>query len=440
MRVLLTVSGTRGDVQPLLALARALDRAGHRAVLAAPPNFETEALALGVDFRACGLDTEAALRANAEVGRNPARVFKLAQKTARSDILAQFEILMPLARQTDLVVSAGVMFAGSSVAEAAGVPHRYIAYTPDALRSAYHAPPFLDLRGMPRPINRWLWSGVSKYTQWLLGDTVNGWRRDVGLDPLGDVLGSAMNPEFALLAAAPELCPLPPDVALGSGALGNFWLDDDVRQLSAELFSFLERGVPPIYFGFGSMPDPDPQATTAEIARCVRSLGARGLIARGWAGLGADADLGPDILVVDDVPHAKLFPRVAAVVHHGGAGTTAAAILAGRAQLVIPHVMDQFSWGRRVHSLGVGPKPLARCSLNAARLRKQVAELLANQGYARRAQSLATVLGKHDGVRAAVRALELACAIHRAISEIPRASRNPSRARSTRPSKIDAPS
>jgi len=122
MRVLLTVSGTRGDVQPLLALARALERVGHRAMLAAPPNFATEARSLGVDFHACGLDTEAALRANAKVGRSPARVFRLAQKTARADTLAHFETLMPLARQTDLVVSAGVMFAAASVAEAAGVP------------------------------------------------------------------------------------------------------------------------------------------------------------------------------------------------------------------------------------------------------------------------------------------------------------------------------
>jgi vancomycin aglycone glucosyltransferase len=439
MRVLLTVSGTRGDVQPLFALARALERAGHRAVVAAPPNFATEALALVVDFRACGLDTEAALRANAEVGRNPARVFKLAQKTARSDTLAHFETLMPLARQADLVVSAGLMFAGSSVAEAAGVPYRYIAYTPDALRSAHHAPPLLDLHGLPAPINRWLWSGFSRYTQWLLGDTVNGWRRDAGLEAEGDVLRSAMDPEFALLAADPELCPLPPDVALGSGALGNFWLDDDARQLGAELENFLERGAPPIYFGFGSVPDPKPEATTEEIVQCVRSLGARAVIARGWAGLGANPHLGPDVLVVDDAPHAKLFPRVAAVVHHGGAGTTAAAVLAGRAQLVIPHVMDQFAWGRRVHRLGLGPKPLRRWSLNAARLRKHVAELL-NPGYASEAQSLAPVLKNRDGVRAAVRALELACAIHRAISEPPPAPQNPPRARSTRPSKIDSPS
>jgi vancomycin aglycone glucosyltransferase len=438
MRVLLTVSGTRGDVQPLFALARGLERAGHHAVLAAPPNFATEARSLGIDFHPCGLDTEAILRANAKVGRNPARVFKLAQKTARSDTLAHLETLMPLARQTELVVSAGVMFAGASVAEVAGVPYRYIAYTPDALRSAHHAPPLLDLHGLPAPINRWLWSGFSRYVQWLLGDTINGWRRDAGLEPDDDVLGSAMDPEFALLAADPELARLPPDVALGSGEVGNFWLDDP-RPLSAELERFLEQGAPPIYFGFGSIPDPRPESTTAAIVGCVRAVGARAVIARGWAGLGANADLGPDILVVDDAPHGKLFPRVAAVVHHGGAGTTAAAVLAGRAQLVIPHVMDQFAWGRRVHSLGLGPKPLPRFRCNTARLRKRVAELV-NPAYTSQAQSLAPALASRDGVRAALRALELACAIHRAISDIPRASQNPARPSSTRPPKIDAPS
>jgi vancomycin aglycone glucosyltransferase len=438
MRVLLTVSGTRGDVQPLFALARALERAGHRAVVAAPPNFATEARVLGVDFRACGLDTEAVLRANADVGRNPARVFKLAQKTARSDTLAHFETLMPLARQSDLVVSAGLMFAGSSVAEAAGVSYRYIAYTPEVLRSAHHAPPLLDLHGLPRPINRWLWSGFSKFTQWLLGGTVNGWRREAGLEPLDDVLGNAMDPEFALLAADPEVAPLAPDVALGSGALGNFWLDD-TRELSPELQTFLDRGAPPVYFGFGSMPDPKPERTTSEIVDCLRSLGARGVVARGWAGLGADVDLGPDILIVDEVPHAKLFPRVAAVVHHGGAGTTAAAMLAGRPQLVIPHVMDQFGWGRRVRGLGLGPVPLPRARLNAARFRGRVADLLTNAVYAHEAQSLSARLKSRDGVRAAVRALELACAIHRAISEPPaRASQHPPRASSIRAAKLDA--
>lgn len=405
MRVLLTAAGTRGDVQPLFGLARALQRAGHQAIVAAPPNFAREAAALGIDYRACGPDMRKLVTAHAELGANPIRLVRAARETAHADTLNHFDGLLPLAHDADVIVAAGLMFAAASVAELAKVPYRYLAYTPDVLRSDHHPPPLSDVRNFGRPINRWLWKGFAALTHWMVGRSLNQRRQQYGLPATPDVLTHAMLPAQCLLASDIELAPLPRDLQLAAPQLGNLRLDDD-RPLPPELERFLQAGPAPVYFGFGSMPDAKPATTTAQIIACARALGVRAIISRGWAQLGANIDHAPDVLAIDDVTHRHLFPRVAAVVHHGGAGTTDAATFAGVPQLVVPHLLDQFGWARRVDAQHLGPKPLPRYRWAQKRLTQALAQTLGDPSYAERARQVALAVQSRDGLSAAIVALE----------------------------------
>lgn len=429
MRALLTAAGTRGDVQPLFAFARALQRAGHDAVVAGPPDFVAEAAALGVRYVPCGPDMQQLVRAQSGMGANPITLLRAARKTAHADLIAHFDALLPLAREADVIVGAGLMFAAASVAEVANVPYRYLAYTPDALRSAYHAPPLSDIHSFGRPLNRWLWQAFAGLTHFMLAPGLNQRRRAFGLRDVDNVLDHAMSPERALLAADAEIAPCPPDVRLAGTQLGGLRLDDE-RPLPEALERFLEAGDPPVYFGFGSMPAADPIATTRDIVACAKRVGVRAVIARGWAGLGEGVELGPNVHVVDDVTHRRLFPRVAVVVHHGGAGTTDAAMLAGVPQLVVPHLLDQFGWSRRVHALGLGPAPLPRYRWSRTRLTEQVWQALRLPEHARRASALSQRLRARDGLAEAIGALETAVRIPRRSI---RPSRRPQAAPSLRP-------
>jgi vancomycin aglycone glucosyltransferase len=157
--------------------------------------------------------------------------------------------------------------------------------------------------------------------------------------------------------------------------------------LPPKLEAFLEGGEAPVYLGFGSMTDAEPDRTTRELLRACASVGRRAVLGRGWAGLGEGA-LPEGVFVAGAVSHARLFPRCAAVVHHGGAGTTTTAARAGVPQVIVPHVFDQFYWGRRVRELGIGLALPSRRRLRAEPLAEALDELLAQEVVTERAREL----------------------------------------------------
>jgi UDP:flavonoid glycosyltransferase YjiC (YdhE family) len=154
--------------------------------------------------------------------------------------------------------------------------------------------------------------------------------------------------------------------------------------LPPKLEAFLEAGPPPVYLGFGSMTDPDPARTTRCLLQALERAGLRAVVSEGWAGLGGGA-LPEGVLAIGPVSHAALFRRVAAVVHHGGAGTTTTAARAGAPQILVPHVLDQFWWARRVAELGLGPPGIPRRRMNAERLCEALRSLADNDLLAERA-------------------------------------------------------
>jgi vancomycin aglycone glucosyltransferase len=227
-------------------------------------------------------------------------------------------------------------------------------------------------------------------------------RAELGLPRVRDVLAHLFGSQ-TLLAADPELAPLPPDAAHRAEPVGS--LHPLVREdLPPKLEAFLASGPPPVYLGFGSMPDPHPERTTCELIDAVSALGVRAIVSEGWAGLGRVA-LPEGVLAIGEVSHALLFPRVAAVVHHGGAGTTASAARAGVPQIVVPHLLDQFYFARRVTLLGLGPPPLPRRRLDASSLAALLEETLENEALAERTGELGERLRRRDGAALAAERL-----------------------------------
>jgi vancomycin aglycone glucosyltransferase len=207
-----------------------------------------------------------------------------------------------------------------------------------------------------------------------------------------------------MLAAEPALlrpaADAPVERIVQTGAL--FLPERD--ELPPALERFCAAGPPPVYIGFGSMPDRDPARSTAMLVEAIRRAGVRAVIGRGWAGLGG-VELPPEVHVVDDVPHGKLFPLLGAVVHHGGTGTTSNAARAGIPQVLVPHLLDQFYVADRLGPLGLGPRAIPRKRLTVARLAHALAEVVGDPGYRERAGALAQQVVR-DGVERAVVMLE----------------------------------
>ena len=353
MRALLAAVGTRGDVQPAIALALELRRLGHSVRMCISPNFVDWAKSLGLEALPMGVE----MRMPAQGGKAPPTLTPDQLRRLRESmpdlITDQFETIAAAADGCDVIVGANAhQYAAPSIAEHKGIGCVTAVYAPVALPSADLAPPPPPLHAPERA------ASASIEERWL--DTTRAWneralerinrnRDRLGMAPIADVLDYALT-DHTWLAADPALAPLPTTPGRNVFQTGTWVLADRTR-LPGDLEAFLENGEPPIFFGLGSMP------ATADVSRpligAARATGRRVLVSRGWADLDViDHEL--DSMAVGDVRHEILFPRVAAIVHHGGAGTTASAARAGVPQVITPMFGDQFYWAGRVMDLGLG--------------------------------------------------------------------------------------
>jgi sterol 3beta-glucosyltransferase len=209
-----------------------------------------------------------------------------------------------------------------------------------------------------------------------------------------------------LCAFSPTIVPPPHDWPASTVVTGGWFLPAPANwQPPAALSDFLQAGPPPVYIGFGSMADRNAEATTRLVLEAVQLAGLRAVLASGWGGLQA-SQAAQMVYMLEQAPHDWLFPRMAGVVHHGGAGTTAAGLRAGVAGLAVPHFGDQFFWGRRIAALGAGPPPLPRRKLTAPALAGRLRQLVATPAYASRAAALGQAIRAEDGLGEAVRIIQ----------------------------------
>ena len=398
MQVLLSSIGSRGDIQPLLALALELQIQGHRARLCVPPNFKEWVEAYGLECVPIGPDLKK--MTGGSVPDKPVLPSKeQLQQLAVQTVRVQFQVITEAARGCDLIVAAtALQIAAHSIAEAQKIPYIFAAYCPAVLPSLNYPPPKTGGQHsffLPQDANRQLWKENEDEFNQRFGSTLNEERAKIGLAPVSSVRDHmfTQNPWLAADGTLAPAFPYEDMQVVQSGA----WLLKDQTPLPDELEEFLAGGEAPIYLGFGSMRAAEQTGHT--LIKAVRALGLRCILSQGWANL-TPVDAGEDCFSIGDINHEKLLPRVAAIVHHGGAGTTTAAARAGITQVIIPHNYDQFYWAHRVQQLGIGISGPLRDDLNADNLAEAVRACL-HPDLKTNARSLAEKIELHGARLAA---------------------------------------
>jgi vancomycin aglycone glucosyltransferase len=400
MRILLASHGTRGDVQPMVALGVALRARGHVVQFLVPANFAAWIRSYGFEVESDGIDVEDLLRsANSGLQTLSWQMRYLSHNTP-----LLFEPVARASAGCELIVCAGINFAAASVAQWRNVPYMHVVFCPSAMPSSATPPPNVHGQTLPRWINRFLWQAGAPLADLALRGPINRGRATLGLEPVDNPISQIIKGR-TLLAADRDLGPLPDD-APKSAMSTDAWALAEPGTLNARVEAFLQQGSAPIYIGFGSMIAPRAPELAAQAVAAVRANGRRTIISGGWAALAAHIPKAGDVMTIDNVPHSLIFPMVAAAVHHGGAGTTTAAARAGVPQVLLPHILDQYYWAHRVEVLGLGPPglPIERVTVDllCERISSAVNDALTRE----RVNKLAPLVAARNGVTAAVQQIE----------------------------------
>jgi vancomycin aglycone glucosyltransferase len=401
-RILISTIGSRGEVQPILGLALELQALGHRAVLCVPPNFQGWVESYGIECVPIGPDVQKLSVPRGDIKRRKPS-WSTMRQLVRASVIEQFRVMGNAADGCDLIVVAGdLLHAGRSLAESRKLPYIHAIYCPATLKSHKHPPPTLGSvnrsQTLPSLVNRLLWKASGWHWNALYRAVLNEQREALGLAPVKDA-PSHIATEQPWLAVDPVLGRVPPTKSMRAIQTGAWFLADK-RPLPDPLEQFLLEGKPPIYFGFGSMRARTHTGRT--VIEAARALGRRAIVSHGWAGLDV-TDTGTDCIAIGDVSHEKLFPRVAVIVHHGGAGTTTAAARSGKPQVVVPHIYDQYFWAHRVQQLGIGVSAGRAAQLTVEKLVRALRRCL-EPDIAACAQVLASRIDLH-GTRVAAERL-----------------------------------
>lgn len=414
MRVCVATFGSDGDVQPFLALSGALAKAGHSVELATVDRYESRARARGIPFRRVGRpwideddDTRARMRTIVST-RDPAKQAGLIIRMLEPDLVAMVPDLLAAVSEADLVVSHSFDVPAIAAARARGKPVVVVHLFPSTLRSAKMSPLGPSYG---RVVNAALWSIAERLTR---KHTDGGFASSIeaaGLPRWRDVMFREGHSDLLnLVAISPVL--VPADPAWGSRYVvsGYLFAPPLDAHPSAELVQFLGGGETsaddrPIVVTFGSMVFDDPAKTTAILVDALAGLGRKVVLQSGWAGLG-DGELPANVWRAPFVRHDWLFERAGLVVHHGGAGTTAAALRAGVPQIIVPHLGDQFLWAALARRSGASAATLPRRTLTARGLERAARKALASRSAQQRAAELGQQVRREDGVAAAVAAIE----------------------------------
>lgn len=413
MRIAIIAMGSRGDIQPYVALGRGLKAAGHSVRLLTHENYEGLVRSYGLEFFPAKGNVQEFMespetRKLLESG-NFFAIQAHSSKASRQAAIDWAKDGLVACRGMDLLVAGvGGLFLAASLAEKLTIPllQAYVfPFTPTKDFPAILFPQSIARLGMNRlthhAFRQIMWQGSRA------GDALAR-QQILGLPaaPFWGVYGSAQFRRYPVLYGFSPSVIRPPSDWQNTNVTGYWFLDEAPDWTPpAALLDFLQQGSPPIFIGFGSMVSRDPEKTANLVLRAIAQTGQRAILQSGWKGLSRD-DLPENVLMVDAVPHSWLFQQVAAVVHHGGAGTTAAGMRAGVPAIVVPFFGDQPFWGRRVAELGVGSAPIPRSQLTVERLAAAIDQVMGNRSMRQRAAELGARIRAEDGVDRAVAVIQ----------------------------------
>jgi sterol 3beta-glucosyltransferase len=405
MNIVLMALGTRGDVQPMIALGKALKEQGHHVRVIAGENFAAWLESHGLELFPT-VDMETVMRS--ELGLKwvetpnqfeQLRVMKEMTLSVKDRSVSE---IIKGTQDADLLIGGFVSEPYlQTIHEKRGVPLVTAALQPYRATVSGRATMMPITQGNS-PLNR-MFGKFAERIMWSVAEvTANELRTRLQLPTLkaGSYL-PRMRQIPVMLAISEHVVPNAPDT---NSVTTGYWFLDEPFSPPDDLIRFLEAGEPPVYVGFGSIPSSKPDDLLRTIRDALMSAGQRGIVAAGWneSWNNTSIELPPTIKVIKSVPHGWLFPRVSAVVHHGGAGTTAAGLHAGKPTFIIPRIADQPFWGRTVHQLGVGIKPLPQNKFTAESFAEGVHKLTSDSTIRRNAESLAARIRAENGVEHAI--------------------------------------
>ncbi len=416
MRVVILTVGSRGDIQPCLALGLGLKAAGHQVCIATERIYQEWLTQEGLEYAYLPGDTKKRLADEPW--------FKLLEETRDRPILSAYrayrEFLLPTLRElldaawdacqgADAIIGLPTVYAGSHIAEKLGIPF-FGTWTC----------PFTPTRYFPHSWSRlaqqqWLGGTLNRFTYWvpqfldqkMLMGTINQWRKEtLNLPKMGEN-GVNTSSFPTLYGFSPSVVSPPPDWDNNVHVTG-YWLLNRISSVQPpeDLVNFIAAGSPPVYIGFGSIGDRHATHTIQTAIDAVIKSGQRAVLETGWAQLN-QLNLPPQVFKLDSgrVPHAWLFPRMAALVHHGGAGTTGQGLRNGKPTVVIyQKFTDYCFWGQRIAALGVGPEPIYIGDVTVNSLAQAIETMVTDANMQKRAALLGGQIRDEDGV---ARAIEL---------------------------------
>lgn len=410
MKTLMFVAvGTRGDIQPIIALAEAVKAVGYRVVILGGANFKEWVESRNLTFYPMQVNMEDMMNTPEgkawvdNAGKNPISEGRAMRRMLNAHGAAIIEDVIRFCPEADVLFSNLPSFGlVDAIAEKCNKPHIRIMFSPLTPTNDPRSTMVPAYARGSSPLNRFAAYIGIYFTYWVAKENVASMREQLGLPAWG---WSDYRRAWGNVPVLTGISPLitPPDPLWDDRvAVTGYWFgqEDSTWQPPQALQDFLAQGEAPIYVGFGSMPNSDPERTTRSIIAALERTGQRGIIQRGWAQLGMLPQ--PDhIFSLDSAPHEWLFPRMRALIHHGGAGTTAMGIRAGVPATIVSHLGDQPYWGRRLHELGIGGKPISSLHLNASKLEDAIQTML-TEDVQQRARTFSEQFRQEKGVANAV--------------------------------------
>lgn len=425
MRVTIITLGTRGDVQPLVALGLGLQQSGHSVTLVTTVDFAAFAAEYGLGFHPFQVNCRALFQsaeglAAVESGRNILKSIRQFKRLIQPVLKELLDEAWQVSQQAEAVIYAGAATAMpvDHIQETLGIPCYQATLQPLLAPTRCFAHPNFPSAPVFLPPGAWLTHTYNRSTHLLLQQliwqplrqTINEWRQErLGQTPLpwhGPYHAYQRQRLPVLHGYSTHLIPRPCDWPAWQHITGYWFLPPPTAwQPPPILVDFLEAGPPPVYIGFGSMSSRRPEQLAEIVLEALAQTGQRGILVSGWGGF-QQSHLPDTVLKLEAAPHDWLFPRVSAVVHHGGAGTTAAGVRAGVPSIIVPFFAEQPFWGERIAALGLGPSPIPRQRLTAARLAAAIQTALQDQGMRRRALTLGRLIQAEDGAARAVQVFQ----------------------------------